>query len=343
METLYEKIVGIEQEQWDYNYCDPNLRMSPHNFEYKDQRNFIKEFIGKAGKANLLESPLSVKDVSLNRSKHIVSTFFLGILIYQKTKIKEYLSLGKNPPKYKIFPFLWFLTCLFHDIGYHYEENSQKYFKSMLNIDSIKNKFNVEYDLLTQNIENIPKDIFQCINNYFLFKREIYKMLDHGIIAGINFFDKLEKNRLCRHKKLEEGRNDTELWGSYLDSQYALASAIIAIHNIWLPKKEDEEIYRSYNLDNLINRKIYLQEAPLLFLLGLVDTIDPVKLFCKKEENVKDVLNGILIDFVNDKIKLGISCDSNLCFAELYRKCKELEDWLDVKVECENNLISIKL
>jgi len=123
-----------------------------------------------------------------------------------------------------------------------------------------------------------------------------------------------------------------------------LAGATIAIHNIWFPQKNDEKIYRLYKLDNLINRTpISLQEAPLLFLLGLVDTIEPVKLFCKNEENIKDVLEGIVINFIDDKIKIGISCDSNLCFAKLYNRCKDLYPWLDLKVKCENDLISIKL
>ncbi|HPG41956.1 MAG TPA: hypothetical protein PLP19_21760 [bacterium] len=216
MGTLYEKILEIEPQQWDYNYyCRPELRMNLPNFENDNYCDFIKKYFHRAGKEDIFKKYFSIEKTLLKRSSHTVSIFFLGILFYQKTKIWGNLRLGENPPGYEIFPFLWFLTCLFHDFGYDYEEDSKKHLESLINIDGIKREFNIEYDLLTQNIENIliPKDIFQCISNYFLFKREEYKKLDHGIVAGLYYYDKLVKNRRFKYEKLKERMYDKGSWG----------------------------------------------------------------------------------------------------------------------------------
>ena len=79
------------------------------------------------------------------------------------------------------------------------------------------------------------------------------------------------------------------------------------MHNIWSSgeKEEIKEKYKDLGLESLITGEsdifpISIKDNPLLFLLGLVDTIEPIKTFNCLEPQY--VLENILIDF--DKIKL---------------------------------------
>ncbi|RZK52082.1 MAG: hypothetical protein EOO87_16045 [Pedobacter sp.] len=59
---------------------------------------------------------------------------------------------------------------------------------------------------------------------------------------------------------------------------YAFVVAMVAIHNIWLLKENNS--YQEAGMSMLIGRtSVHFAEAPLLFLLGLVDMIEPVKAF----------------------------------------------------------------
>lgn len=342
METLYKKITEIKPEQWDYNFENhPDLLTIQQIFENNDYEKFIRDYFHRAGKDNIFTDYFEFKDNDdlITKSQHTVSIFFLGILIYNSIKKLEVPPLNRIQSRYEFFPFIWFLTCLFHDYGYEYEKNSKKNLEKIWDINSLKIIFKIKYDLLKEEVKYVPTDIFQSINKYFLYKRFIRKEIDHGIVAGIYYYDQLVKNRIKQHKK----SNNKQFWKKDLEKQYALAGATIAIHNIWFPKKKDEKKYNLFELDKLKRKPITLKEAPLLFLLGLVDTIDPVKLFCENGENIKDVLNGILIDFDTDEIKIGISGKPKLCLPKLFNKCKGLTKWLDVKIECKNKLISIKL
>ena len=55
----------------------------------------------------------------------------------------------------------------------------------------------------------------------------------------------------------------------------------IAVHNMWRATEETESIYESFGLHELIPNSdnhhiIYYKDNPFLFLLGIVDSIDPI-------------------------------------------------------------------
>lgn len=181
------------------------------------------------------------------------------------------------------------------------------------------------------------KNLFDVIPNYFKYRFED-KKLDHGIFTGIKLFDFLERNRQER-----EGQKDNEeevlYWGDDLIPFYAQASLAIAMHNIWLSNDSNKEKYTAFGLKSLITEEtkifpISIKDNPLLFLLGLVDTIEPTKTFNCVEP--KYVLENILIDF--DENKNG----SGLDFEKLKRNAKGLESWLDIEpLIVETNKIKI--
>src|ERR1035437_2288280 len=119
-----------DKDKWNY-YCDQDIsNFNPFNSE-DDSKRFIKKFISLSEKAETNE--LFKKIEGLNgRAMHVVSTFFLGIYLYENSIISikkevdnEILNLIG---KYKIesdikFSFIWFIAYLFHDLGYEFEDD----------------------------------------------------------------------------------------------------------------------------------------------------------------------------------------------------------------------------
>lgn len=58
-------------------------------------------------------------------------------------------------------------------------------------------------------------------------------------------------------------------------------SDCILAHNMWKADKKDESCYRYFGLNELIGEQfpmISIEKNPLLFILALVDTIEPIKM-----------------------------------------------------------------
>jgi hypothetical protein len=335
---ILDQINGIQQSQWDYYYNHSNRLLNKPSFQGNNHSEFIKAYFKRGGKENIFKSYFSISKSLLLRSPHTVSIYFIGILIYSNTKINKIMNWGENPAEYDIFPFVWFLTCLFHDFGYDYEVNTNEFLSKIWDIDSLKKVLKIKYDLLRCAPIHTPEDLHNSISKYFLYKRFKRKEIDHGIVAGLYLYDKLVKNR---HYKNRQNTNGL-FWGDNLDGQYALAGAKIAIHNIWFPDESSKTDYKQFELDCLINRPpISLNEGPLLFLLGLVDTIDPIKLYNSRYSS-SQILEEILIAFSENEIRLSVVPDSKLDFDILKNRCVHLNSWLKVDVISDSSDICIK-
>lgn len=119
------------------------------------------------------------------------------------------------------------------------------------------------------------------------------------------------------------------------------------MHNIWSSGNDEEkkEKYKAFSLEPLITGEstifpISIKDNPLLFLLGLVDTIEPIKSF--DYVTPKYVLENILISF--DKKQNWITIvnkkKSGLDFEKIRKKIYGLKDWLDVDIEnCDEKII----
>jgi len=338
MEKLLDLITGIQQSQWDYYFNHSKRVLHKPSFQINNHSDFIKAYFKRGGKGNIFKNYFKINKSLLLRSPHTVSIFFIGILTFSNTKIKNRMEWGANPAEYDVFPFVWFLTCLFHDFGYDYEIDSNKYLSKIWDIDSLKKTLKIKYDLLKCAPIYTPEDLHASISKYFLYKRFKRKNIDHGILAGLYLYDKLVKNRLSKNRKNTNGL----FWGDILDSQYALAGATIAIHNIWFPDETSKTDYKQFELDCLIDRTpISLSEAPLLFLLGLVDTIDPIKLYNSLYSNSK-ILDELLLAFSENEIRFSLAPESKLDFCVLKNRCANLSTWLKVEVSSDNFEICIR-
>lgn len=188
--------------------------------------------------------------------------------------------------------------------------------------------------------------MYKNIRKYFLYRRfnsKYPKKIDHGILAGLFFYDALVRNRIKQYSKI----NSDELYfGPELNKVYAQAAGVIATHNIWLPNENNISEYIKFGLEELVGKSpVKLNESPLLVLLGIVDTIDPVKIYSNEnnEKNINEILKSILISCDTNKIVLKKSPNCILDFNEIIERSNDLNRWLDVNVNSSNERLCIKL
>lgn len=321
--SIYSKIEKLPKNQWKYkndkygfNFCNEEF---PENYEIE---NFKSEYLSYSGKGSLEDFFSNYQ----TRNAHVFSVFFIGVIIYNNTYIKKYAKLKRfsnEDKEYRLFPFIWFLTALMHDL---YFDKENVYTENNLEKNRIKD---LEIDK-----KHVPTYLSSSLVNYYNYRKSDGKQ-DHGVVAGAMLY----KN-LCDYRKSKEWENK-EFWQPNLVDHYFHASQVIAVHNIWMPKCKDVSVYCKAGLNELVeNRleKVNYINHPLLFLLGLVDTIDPVKLFdCAKPEYV---LNNVDITCTNTSVDLTIDNTSSLNLDRLDR-LKENLKWLDCETEVIENRVII--
>lgn len=247
------------------------------------------------------------------------------------------------------------LIYLVHDFYNDKEKIKNNTDSNIWKYEDIDNSKVALFDYVLKNdlFNTSPKmeKLFRIIPNYFKYRYE-NKKLDHGILAGIKLFESLERNRKIRKEQqklnIENNSPSSLYWGDDLTPLYAQASLAIAMHNIWISEENEESIkkYKEFGLNAIISDSkeifpISIDENPLLFLFGLVDTIEPIKTFnCV---STTYVLKNILIDFLDNTIVIKNSKNSKLEFSNLKNKIKGLDKWLYVTINCNLNEIRIKI
>jgi hypothetical protein len=171
---------------------------------------------------------------------------------------------------------VWFLTSLYHDIGYVFEYDS----KSHLN-KNIK-------DFLpeTANIKTCKNlKYYKLGKNYFKY-RKTQGIIDHGVVGGFRLYSIL---RNIYENVLKTKRDQLHVFKglSYSPELYKfhkIAADAIIRHNMWLAIPDNIYDYKKYDLYDLIesvgkDNKIDITNEQFTFLLGLCDTIEPIKRF----------------------------------------------------------------
>lgn len=131
--------------------------------------------------------------------------------------------------------------------------------------------------------------------------------------------------------------------------EYALKIAeTISRHNLWIATDNTMEKYKEYELFELIpqtkwfSKISYSEDDSLLFLLGLVDTLDPIKSFAKSDTGCYEVLKNINVSF-NSRNKEIYIHSSKYFSKDVMNKWYELSSWMSLDVECDNENNSIKI
>lgn len=172
---------------------------------------------------------------------------------------------------------------------------------------------------------------------------------DHGIVGGLWLYDSLMKNYHIAYWKEKEKDKNVNFKDFLVDGYWHfseeqkmifayLADCIIA-HNMWPASPDKIDMYKRCGLDELTPprfRKISFERNPILFILAIADTIEPIKLYLSVSQMSEvDIWKGIDIFFSKEYIRIKI-LDNRLSFESLLCKVNGLDDWLDVKVVTDN-------
>lgn len=342
LKSILQHIKELERTDWDY-YSEIGISNLSNPFiENESHREFIKNYFKISGKEWIFKEGLIQIDL-IQRCSHINSVFFIGLLVFKNTRLKKSLFTGTNSAGYHIFPFLWFMTSLFHDAAMQIENNLEV-LKDVKTINELKKKYNIVRNLLNQKIDGNSKKLFNSCKRYYEYRISQNK-IDHGIFGGIYLFDRLVKIRRIKYK---EG-NSTLYWGKELEIQYARIACAIATHNIYVGSYISEEDAKEFNLKTLKKFKPFsILEDPLLYLLGIVDSMDPIKAYTSinnqeqiAECNVNYILENIFLEFTNDSISFTVSENSSLNFNILKEKLNCFNEWISVKIEVRKPKITL--
>jgi len=345
------KMIKDSKYEWDYYARDKGIKENLcKNWDCeKKHMSFIKKYLTVAGKNKAVSMfRVGKKLQNFERAIHTNSVYFLGCIFYEKLGMKDKIKFIRD--NHDEFHFVWFLTSLVHDFMYFIEKNKKEY-PEICSIESfyahfkISNKLNkYSYELLC-NLSCNEKILVNNIEKYFIFRLKEGK-IDHGITAGIYLYNYLVKNR---EKMKGEGEvNNNLYWGKDLEKFYAIASYAIATHNMWRVKENDKDVkkYKENRLCDLILdgkgiKKLSIEKEPFSFLLALIDTLEPTKIYdcCKP----KYVLENIDIQFCEKEITIKNGEESKLDFEKLEKRAKEMESWLDLSVKLNNNEIIISV
>ena len=333
MDTFIQIIDNIGQKYKLWDYYDGK-------YDIRNSSGFIKNFIKDAGKseASLFEFIDEIKKKYSCRLEHIVNTFLLGFYFYTNADIVN-RNVDKHLNRYRIngrsidFAFIWFLICLFHDLGYIKEADSENFKHSLKDeVESLKY-------LPLRRAAGVPKFYKKIYKNYLDYTATKLYHVDHGIYGGLTLFKDLCEIRARKETEKRNQNDNIDLyWGKDLIKVYNYAAWIILAHNIWFATTpRDRDQYEKHNLSELIvtspgNYKISCSKHPLLFLFCLVDTLEPQKkILCK------DLLNSISWGVKRNSLYISFAKDIKNCSKiTAYKKSiSELNNWLTPTSSCD--------
>lgn len=340
MQNLYSQYDAIKNDpsKWKYykKLTIPNELFSNN----EDLRDFINDYFQAGGKSILL------KDLNLSddRISHTVSLFFLGIHLSD-------LILGNDKNDMSPdFRYLWFLTSLYHDFGYHFEGNTRLY--------HLEDYESIQVFIKSQNIKNtvyktnlIPigcKSISpKVIENYYRYCIKHRRKIDHGIVGGLLLYDRLIKNYDMTYDKKKRTEPDATkenfihnnlLYSICQHDYFKKVSLAIINHNIWFCSEENNnclKLYKKNKLGELIigknqkGKKHSWSDDKFLFLLILADTIEPIKFF--RGQNPVNILESIQISLEKEIIIIRVK-DNIIDHSAWFDKIKDLMTWVNIIV-----------
>lgn len=348
LNKIYESIAK-NKDRWSY-YSNCDLEILGVWNDSDDALKFIKDYFEIGGKSCL--SNFEDKDFEVKkRAKHTISTFLLGIKLAEclfdlsangcsriNNLNKDFYSAeGFN------FKYFWFLSCLYHDIGYIYENNNDE---ALLN--DVKTE-GLQHFISDAEAGNICKTFDKSEVDLYLKGRAILGndgkgCVDHGIYSGIKLYNRLkEQFDISFAMRTAESNNKSSFYinvkgrklhvsDSHIKIYAQVANAIIA-HNIWIDTLNN---YKQFTNVEIARRdKINCKKDPLCFILCLADTLEPLK----RCINLECVKLGALPNERGISIVLEMDdCCSG--YNQYVNGIKKLGDWLDVEVNLMSNIKS---
>jgi len=365
MKSFSSYIYEVMQDRslWDY-YNNTNFETESAGDIFSNSKEFIEEILRNGEKLTFFAREQFNDLAKGMRLKHTVSIYILGIAIYTNVEsirisIDDYISKIDNemhryskPSSNETktpFSYFWFLICFYHDYGYLFElQDKDKALTSLF--DVLDCNINVRFPVFTV-YTGVPRTILLNFQNYLNYRYKVHGKLDHGIVAGLLFWEERRREYRARRKNhstddfVDNGRR----WSNNILMNIHMPVAItIAAHNMWFIKCDSDYVqdYKDFHLDKLITNtpKINLKNHPMLFLLSVVDTLDPIKEILRADnENLNfDCLNEVMFEFDSRSISFKININ-DVEFESRYRSSiLNMKNWLDCFTEFNGSTYIVK-
>ncbi len=335
MSSFKQIISDIPIEHWNYYHPNSDIE-KPTSFA--TSLSFVDAYFNAAEKRQIIGLRNIQDKNSFTKAAHTVSIYFLGCWLASKLDVKKQLSHLTFGKAFKNnFLFVWFLSCLYHDRHFNIERPGQV--KNYSDLISPNAKDKLENLLTRRRPTTVPLTLKQAIHPYYNYRQKHWGLIDHGIAAGIYLF-----NDLVTLRKANENISSKLNFSKSVEKLYVEAAYAIAVHNIYFPKETDIERYKKYGLTTLIGHPpINFFESPFLFLLGLTDTLDPIKTYsCVSPDSVSEL---VLLHYSTDEdaFRLGMTIQQPLDFTLMANKKNDIENWLDLKFTSKPEKRSIEI
>jgi hypothetical protein len=353
LNDIFKEVIS-DKKIWSY-YPNESIRQDELKRvkQLTNSKDFISKYLEEGCKAQSLSMDKYFSELlSEIRAKHTVSIFFIGLYIYKNCAIiKEKIDIKLNELRTKVggdisikFNYYWFLICFYHDIAHCYEtaDYSLDYIEeNQISLKQLNALPDISFDLPPFN--NSVPDIYTSVwYNYYRYRTSQGKN-DHGIFGGLLLYNDMKLNYDKYRNELNNPKEPFEknkVWWSkkILSDVHGYVAWMIMAHNIWFlfnddPHYERKRIeYEKYELNELIltgDNTVITLDHPFLYLLSIVDTIDPVKII-KNPIDILEALSKIYI--MADGSELIIKMDKNIIGdCEKYQKgINDLKKWVDL-------------
>lgn len=170
---------------------------------------------------------------------------------------------------------------------------------------------------------------------------------NHGIIGGYLLFDRFLKiyasayrSRYPEHMEGYPGIASFDRHGKHFCVEQlpvlAHIADCIASHNVWKASNTASETeYMECGLSALVGerfKKISFHDNPLLFILSIVDTIEPYKLYASKAagSDAVRIWKSFDLSFANDTLTVSARYKCRPII-KMYEKAEGLKSWVDIK------------
>lgn len=172
--------------------------------------------------------------------------------------------------------------------------------------------------------------------------------MDHGIAGGDSLYGGLIENynREYRQNRI------SGTYERFLNTQgrefcceqfkvFAYIANCVTAHNIFMAEGDEaKKVYQHYGLECLWKenfKKISYEENPLLFVLCVADTLEPLKRF--KGEEPSDILKKITLDYNFIENFITVKMEEDIKYSENGKKyidnIKKMEEWCKIKVKID--------
>lgn len=301
----------------NYNYYHDNSKVELYS---GDSKKYIREYFTEGGKDDVA-SFIDTINIDPMRFDHMRSVYNIGVWLYDSCDIlRKHINdeLKKTNQDLRLeFLYRWYLTCLFHDIGYCYERDPSPP-QDFNNLQTKINNGLKGYDLIFSCNNYIPQEYQDSFLKYYQYtqmrrknKNPNIRSIDHGISSAIKLYDFLQGLH-CGETHPEPSNLR---WGpEILKSSVVPAVWYILAHNIWPAVKHTDRAkrYKDKGLSNLIQRYgrsfIKFNQHPVLFLLCFIDTVEPIKLLQQKDNlSIIQCLESVKMAVDHNCIHIGFN------------------------------------